>query len=248
MVETVAIGTPPPLGSLSESARVALFLDFDGTLVDIAPSPESILVPEGLAGRLEGLAERLGGRVALISGRSTSNIAAHLGPVRLPRAGSHGVERLRADGSRIGAQPEALPDAAEHAVRSFVEGHEGLEFEEKAHGAALHFRSAPGLESEVIDFAENIAEKFGLAVKQGKCVAELVHRGVDKAGAVHVFMAERLFSGAVPVFIGDDVTDEDGFRAAIELGGFGVIVGDRPDTLARYRLASPEKVHEWLEL
>ena len=248
MVETVAIGTPPPLGTLAAGRPVALFLDFDGTLVDIAPTPDAIAVGEGMAARLEKLAERLEGRVALVSGRSVTDLASHLGALSLPRAGSHGVEQLRADGSLIGNPPAALPHAAHHAVRTFVDRHEGLEFEAKSHGAALHFRSATHLEGATIAFAEEIAETHDLAVKRGKCVAELVHRGADKAGAVRAFMAESEFSGAMPVFVGDDVTDEDGFRAAIELGGFGVIVGERPDTLARYRLASPEKVHEWLEL
>jgi trehalose 6-phosphate phosphatase len=248
MAETLAIGSPPPLGELVSRGAVALFLDFDGTLVDIAPTPDAIRVPEGLAARLEDLSRRLGGRLALVSGRSTTNIAAHLGAPAIARAGSHGSERVSADGSRLGAEPAVIPGAVEREVRAFAAGHAGIEYEEKSHGAALHYRAAPELEGAAITFAERQALLHGLWVKPGKRVVELVNRGADKGGAVRAFMGEEPFAGALPVFVGDDVTDEDGFRAAAELGGFGVIVGARAGTLARHCLESPAKVLEWLEL
>ena len=248
MQQTIANGMPPPLSVLSAAGPIALFLDFDGTLIDIAPTPDAIKVPLGLAKGLEALSLRHSGRVALVSGRSTKSIVSHLGLATVALAGSHGIERLRADGQRIGEQPERLPDEVEQAVRAFTDRHDGLEFERKSHGTAVHYRAAPELGAAAIAFGEELAEAYGLQVKLGKCVVELVHRGADKAGAVHAFMAEEAFSGATPIFIGDDLTDEDGFRAANELGGFGVLVGERPDTLARYRLSSPAKVREWLEL
>jgi len=227
---------------------VALFLDFDGTLVEIAPTPAEITVPEGLAARLESLSHRFGGRLALVSGRSTANIAQHLGAPAIARAGSHGIERLTAGGARLGAEPAALPAAVDDAMRIFAGAHPGIAYEAKKHGAALHFRAAPELEHAAIAFAERQAILHGLWVKPGKFVVELVNQGADKAGAVRAFMGEEPFAGAMPVFVGDDVTDEDGFRAAGELGGFGVVVGARGGTLARHCLDSPAKVHEWLEL
>lgn len=248
MIDAGAIGAPPPLGELAGAGPVALFLDFDGTLVEIAPAPDAISVPRALARRLERLSERLGGRLALVSGRSAVDIASHIGAPAIARAGSHGVERLRADGSPIGAEPVPLPGEIEQAVHDFADARPGARFERKSHGAALHFRAAPELEAEAIAFAEELALRHGLWVKLGKCVVELVQPGADKAGAVRAFMAEEPFAGSLPIFVGDDITDEDGFRAAREMGGFGVIVGARTDTLAKYRLASPAKVHEWLEL
>ena len=181
---------------------MALFLDFDGTLVEIAPTPETILVPAGLAGRLESLSHRLGGRLALVSGRSTANIAAHLGTLAVARAGSHGVERVNAQGRPIGPDPAPLPAELANAMRSFAAGHPGVEYEAKSLGAALHYRAAPQHEHAAITFAERQAVSHGLWVKLGKCVVELVNRGVDKASAVRAFMAEEPFAGALPVFIG----------------------------------------------
>ncbi|HEX7711024.1 MAG TPA: trehalose-phosphatase [Sphingomonadaceae bacterium] len=248
MARTADPGPPPSLAELQASGPVALFLDFDGTLVEIAPTPETILVPAGLAGRLESLSHRLGGRLALVSGRSTANIAAHLGTLAVARAGSHGVERVNAQGRPIGPDPAPLPAELANAMRSFAAGHPGVEYEAKSLGAALHYRAAPQHEHAAITFAERQAVSHGLWVKLGKCVVELVNRGVDKASAVRAFMAEEPFAGALPVFIGDDVTDEDGFRAARELGGFGIVVGARDGTLARHCLECPAKVHEWLRL
>lgn len=248
MARTADPGPPPSLAKLQASGPVALFLDFDGTLVEIAPTPETILVPQGLATRLEVLSRRLGGRLALVSGRSTANIAAHLGSLAVARAGSHGVERVDARGARIGSAPARLPAEITEAMQAFAAEHAGVECELKSLGAALHYRAAPQHEHAAIAFAERQAVMHGLWVKLGKCVVELVNRGVDKASAVRAFMGEEPFAGAVPVFVGDDVTDEDGFRAARELGGFGVVVGARDGTLASHSLQSPAKVHEWLQL
>lgn len=248
MVQTATTGSPPPLHSISAENGVALFLDFDGTLIEIASGPEAILVPDGLAARLEALSHSYNGRLALVSGRSIANIAHHLGPVAIARAGSHGAEQVLPDGSPLGIPPHAIPPVAADALRAYASLYDGLEFEEKSHGAAIHYRAAPQLEALVIGFAGKLAEDHGLAVKRGKCVAELVNRGVDKASAVRAFMAQANFAGAMPIFVGDDITDEDGFRAASAMGGFGVIVGDRPNTAARYRLETPAKVIEWLTL
>lgn len=248
MAGTGTIATPPPLGTLRENGPVSLFVDFDGTLVDIAPTPDSIAVQDGFAARLAQLAARLDGRVALISGRSLEDIERHLGELAMPKAGSHGLDRRRADGTPVGGRPEGLPDAVTRAVAEFAARGEGLRYEAKQHGAALHYRAAPGLERACIDFADALAASHGLKAKRGKCVVELVSTEADKGAAVHAFMAEPAFAGSLPVFIGDDVTDEDGFRAAAELGGFGIVVGERQETLARYRLSTPEKVHEWLNL
>ncbi len=248
MVKKPALGTPPSLATLREGGAVSLFLDFDGTLVNIAPTPEAIDVPVTLGAGLEALSSLLDGRLALVTGRALSDIAVYLGHRSIAQAGSHGAERVRVDGTAIGQEANALPEEAEAAVRAFAAEHDGVRFEEKAHGAALHFRAAQDMEAQAVAFMEALATSHDLAVKRGKCVAELVHRGADKAGAVFAFMKEAPFVGSIPIFIGDDVTDEDGIRAAIQLGGFGIIVGDRPDTRAQYRLAAPASVHEWLGL
>lgn len=242
-------GLPPPpsLAALGDSQPLALFLDFDGTLVDIAPTPGGIKVPEGLSSGLERLSTTLGGRLALVSGRSLDDVASHLGPLAIARAGSHGADRRDAAGAAIGEQPASLPRDVLRDVADFAREH-GFALEDKPHGAALHYRADPSLEERGLAFAEQIAASCGLAVKRGKCVIELVAPGADKAAAVRAFMHTAPFRGALPVFVGDDITDEDGMRAAQALGGFGVLVGDRLPTIAKYALASPVAVHHWLGL
>lgn len=242
-----ALPAPPGLPDLRETGPVALFLDFDGTLVALAERPDAIRVPEELGERLCSLADRLDGRLALVSGRSLADVERHLGKVRIACAGSHGIARRLADGAAFGAEPEALPLSVGAALRAFAAEH-GFMLEEKPHGAALHFREAPHLESRGLDFAEELAALHGLQMKRGKCVIELVQPGADKAGAVHAFMGQAPFLGARPVFLGDDVTDEDGFAAARDLGGFGILVGDRRPTLARYALRDDAAAREWLGL
>ncbi|MXP24740.1 trehalose-phosphatase [Altererythrobacter indicus] len=247
MDEKPALPLPPPLKALRERGPIALFLDFDGTLVDLAPTPDSINIPSNLAQRLEALAATLDGRLALVSGRATDNLEQHLGPLKIARAGSHGISRFQADGHRLGAEPEGLPREVYDALGKYAQAN-GFDLETKAHGAALHYRSVPDREHDGLTFAKNIAEQHELRLKRGKFVFELVRPGADKGGAVNAFMVEEPFKGALPIFIGDDVTDEDGFNAVSRLGGFGILVGDRFSTEALHRLASPKEVIEWLDL
>lgn len=238
---------PPPLEALAAGRPLALFLDFDGTLVDIAPTPDTIHVPVDMAARLHALSARLEGRLALVSGRAIANLEEHLGPLAIARAGSHGGDCRAADGTLLGEQARGLPPEALEDVATFASEH-GFATEDKPHGAALHFRSDPSLEDTGLSFARELAAAHGLVVKQGKCVIELVASGADKAGAVRAFMAVAPFAGATPVFVGDDVTDEDGMRAARKMGGWGVAVGERPSENASFSLASPAAVHHWLQL
>ncbi|MCC0011715.1 MAG: trehalose-phosphatase [Sphingomonadaceae bacterium] len=247
MNEPRSLAIPPALDVLSASEPVALFLDFDGTLVAIADTPDGIEVPSDLAARLEALAARVGQRLALVSGRSPGNLAEHLGPVLVAIAGSHGMARTGRDGQPVGTPPRQIADAALARIEAAAAA-AGAAVERKAHGMALHYRLAPEREADVLAAAHELAATHGLIVKQGKCVAELVPPGGDKGSAVRAFMTEAPFAGTVPVFVGDDVTDEDGFRAATELGGFGIAVGERPSDSARYHLSSVSDVHAWLNL
>jgi len=247
MPQAFQLPPPPLLADLAPSAGLAVFLDFDGTLVEIAPRPDAIEVPERLSEALARLAARLDGRLALVSGRAISDIERFTGPLTIACAGSHGADMRDAAGAPIGESPmkfsaRVLGRMEEFATRS------GFALEAKPHGAALHYRDDPSLEGAGLAFARDLAASQGLDIKRGKCVIELVGRGANKGSAVSAFMALAPFAGAMPVFIGDDVTDEDGFRAVSELGGCGILVGDRQPSCARYRLASPAAVHHWLEI
>ncbi len=247
MAKTHSLASPPTLQELCAAGPLSLFLDFDGTLVEIAATPDGIAVPERLGDALFALATRMEGRLALVSGRAIPDIERHLGPLRVARAGSHGIARELADGTPIGELAEALPEDAAGALRAFA-AERGFALEEKQHGAALHFRAAPELEPHGLTFAEQLARTHGLEVKRGKSVIELVRPGASKAGAVRAFMELPPFAGSRPVFVGDDITDEDGFAATAAMGGFGILVGERSPTAASYQLAGPAAVHDWLAL
>ena len=238
---------PPSLPSLLRSGPVGLFIDFDGTLVAIAEGPDAIEVPDDLSGALIALRDRLDGRLAIVSGRATGDIQRHLGTLPIAMAGSHGAACFDAAGRPMGASPRSIAAETVERWRDWARS-KGVNFEEKAHGAGFHYRSAPDREDMLLRWAEETAEAHGLAVKRGKMVVELTHPGADKGAAVRQFMGDAPFAGCQPVFLGDDVTDEDGFLAVSELGGFGIAVGERASASARYHLVDVAAVHEWLEL
>ena len=238
---------PPDFDTLLEEGPVALFLDFDGTLVAIAETPDAIEVPDDLVGRINALEKRLGGRLAVVSGRAIDDLEGHTGRLPIACAGSHGSDCRAAGGNSVGEPPADLSAEVRQAIGDFAETN-GFAHEEKTHGAALHYRADPSLEERGLQFAQSMADEHDVIVKRGKCVIEFVASEASKASAVRAFMAEAPFRGAKPVFIGDDVTDEDGMRAACDLGGFGIAVGERESEAAQYGLASPAAVHHWLGL
>jgi len=233
---------PPPIPS-----SAALLLDFDGTLVELAEAPDEIAVPAGLPALLDRIAGRLDGRVALVSGRSVADLDRHAGPLDLAVAGSHGVElRFRGGGALPFERPAALDFAREEASR-FAADHAGLLVEDKPAGFALHFRRAAALEGLVHAFAAELAQRSGLVVQHGAMVVELLPRGIDKGEAVRRIMREPPFAGASPWFVGDDLTDENGFAAAAKLGGGGILVGPPRETSARWSLSGVAAVLAWLQ-
>lgn len=248
---TLAQSAPPALASFAEGKELALFLDFDGTLVEIADGPDEITPIAGLADRLSRLADRFGGRCALVSGRGIDNIEDHLGPVGIAIAGSHGSDIRFASGKvpvdRLGEGARSLAPEIEADLRAFAQKH-GVEYEHKSHGGALHYRRNPEMGERAVTFAHDLAAKHGWKAQGGKCVIEIVAGGSDKGTAVQTFMQAHPFKGARPVFVGDDLTDEAGFAACQKLGGIGILVGERGSTCAGYRLADVSSVHNWLEI
>ena len=240
--------TPPlPLPPLPASA--ALFLDFDGTLVAIAERPQDVRVPGWLVPTLHRLEQRQGGALALVSGRPISQLDAFLNPLRLMAAGAHGAERRGVSGQieRRLADPPAGVAALALALAA---DHAGLLFESKPSGFSLHYRARPDLESMCRDaLLAAVAAEPGADAEwgflHGHCVFELKQRSVSKGTALRAFLAEPVFAGRLPIFVGDDVTDEDGIAAAQAAGGFGVRIGSGPSQAA-YRLADTDAVAAWL--
>ncbi len=231
------------------TATNALFLDFDGTLVDIAPTPDSVVVPEGLVPLLERLRDRFDGALAVISGRNLADVSDYLSPLVLPAAGTHGTERRRFDGSLDTPGSDVAKEAAEMADRAEreVAPLAGVMVERKPYSVGLHYRAAPAREAECRAILDRLIEnrRHPWEIMQGKLIAEARLKGHSKAGAVRAFMTEAPFAGRVPVFVGDDVTDEEGMRAARALGGFGIKVG-MGESIADYRLVDPEAVRRYL--
>ncbi len=224
----------------------ALFLDFDGTLVEIADRPDGIAVAAALPGIVERLVQKTGGAVAVISGRQVEQIDHYL-RVAIPMAGMHGLERRLLPDQPIetAAPPPEIATLRERLTGSpLITG--GVRLEDKGAGLAVHYRAAPDRRQEVLDAMETaIADLPSLHLIDGKMVVEAKGKGFDKGAAVDFFMARAPFKGRTPIFIGDDTTDEDGMRAADAAGGFGIKVGDGP-TSARYHLPSVNAVHDWL--
>jgi len=240
---TLALPKPKPL-RLADSA---LFLDLDGTLAPIAARPQDVGPDPRRTNLLERLVQGLDGRLAVVSGRTLADIDRILEGRVMPVAAVHGLV-LRDPLGQVTAQP-AHPglDQAILGFRAFAARDSGLIVEEKGLSVALHFRLAARYAEETRICARRIAEDTGLTLQEGDMVEELRTPGPSKGDSVRAFMSRPPFAGAVPLFMGDDATDEDGFEAAQALGGMGVAVGSHRAVHARCRLPGVEAALAWLE-
>lgn len=242
--ERMGASLPPPPCDLP---RAALFLDLDGVLAPLAPTPDAVGPDPRRSAVLRAVSTRLDGRVAIVSGRPLHEIDRIAEGAVTPASGVHGLERRRADGSRLAARPHAAVREAVAAFQAFARDRPGLVVEDKAVAAGLHYRGDPTQAEAAEALARDLASRTGLRLQPGKLVLELKTPGADKGTALKAFMAEPPFAGSVPVMVGDDLTDEHGFVAAQALGGFGVLVGPARRTAARHGLADVEAVLDWLE-
>jgi len=229
-------------------ARRAYFLDIDGTLLEIAETPSGVRVDAGLVAMIRRLHACTGGAVALISGRRVADIDRLFPSLRLPIAGQHGMERRDPAGGMHRHAPEGVdwPRLMARIEAAFA-GTAGLMLEDKGLTLAVHFRENPALEGQIGETLGRIVAESGAAIRlqPGKCVLEVKPAGRDKGTAIAEFMSEPPFRGRRPVFIGDDVTDEYGFRVVNDLGGDAVKVGDG-ETSARWRIDDVRAVRAWL--
>lgn len=221
---------------------IALFLDFDGTLVALADHPAQVRAPAGLADRLSALQAALGGALAVVSGRSLAQLEPHL-PPGLALAGIHGAEWRCPQGPVQRLAGLSLDRARQHLATWTLP--EGVWIEDKELALALHYRARPELAALCGEHAAAAAAAAGARLLAGKQVFEIKPPGIDKGGALRRFMAGPPFAGRTPVFVGDDITDEDGFVAAAAAGGFGIKVGPGVSR-AQHRFRDIEEVHTWL--
>jgi trehalose 6-phosphate phosphatase len=223
----------------------ALFLDFDGTLAELATRPGAVRVPALLVPLLDHLQEHLQGALALVTGRPLADLDALLAPLCLPAAAEHGAVHRGADGRQ---RSVPIPDlqAVTRVARALARQHTGLQVELKTAAVALHYRQAPELENLCLQhLARAVLATPGVELLHGKCVIEVKPQGVSKGSAIAAFMREPPFAGRTPWFAGDDVTDEAGFAWVQSAGGQCLKVGAGP-SLARHRCANPQALRDWL--
>lgn len=226
----------------------AYFLDVDGTLINIADTPDAVCVDKALLDLIGRLYEATNGAVALVSGRSIADLDERLAPLRLPTAGQHGLERRDPDGHTwTHVTPPGVKEAIKAALAPVVARHPGLLLEEKGVTLALHYRQAPQLASYVHQLMDGLARdsQASLEVQRGKRVAEIKPSGFDKGTAISAYLSIPPFQGRRPVFIGDDANDERGFAEVNRMGGISIRVGPGK-SCAQYRLADVTGVRSWL--
>ena len=218
---------------------MALLLDLDGTLLDFAPTPDAVVVPSGLPVALARLQHRLGGALAIVTGRPVAQIDALL-PGLPAVAGEHGgAIRHTPDGPLERDDHPPVPDAWLATAEAVLAAHPGTLLERKAHGVALHFRRAPAAGPTLRTLAETLLAALpSHALLAGNMVWEVRPRGIHKGNAVRALMARPPFAGRTPLFVGDDVTDEDAITAARAMGGIGLKVDEA--------FGTPQGVRDWL--
>lgn len=244
-------GSAAPLSSFDRlalsPAATALFLDFDGTLADIVDTPGAVTVHPAMPDLLARLDRSTGGAVAIVTGRAIDDVDRFLAPLQLPMAGVHGMQRRGAGGDLV-----AVP-VDEHAMATVRRRLEeasaampGTLVETKPGSVVLHYRRRPELAAECIDAAHMATKGIeGLQILHGKMVVEIKTGGATKGDAVAAFMVEAPFHGRVPVFAGDDVTDEDAFQEVARRSGVSIKIGDG-DTAAKFRTDGTTAFRRWL--
>lgn len=235
---------PPPPALRHDCA---LFLDIDGTLAELASVPEAVRVDQELVRSLPRIMRDLGGALALVTGRAITSADRLFPGLTLPMAGQHGCERRDAAGSiHLHAPHRKTQARLRKLLRRLARRHPQLLLEDKGAALALHYRAIPDLAPQLYRAVRrSLREDDGYSLQPGKLLIEVKPHEFDKGTAINDFMAETPFAGRLPVFIGDDLTDEDGFASVERLGGWTVKVGGGR-TRAQYRLPDVGAVIRWL--
>jgi trehalose 6-phosphate phosphatase len=226
--------------------RAALFLDVDGTIVPFAARPEAVRVSAASRMVLKRATDQLGGRIAVLSGRTIASVDTVLASAVRCISGVHGLQRRNALGQTDLTPPHSRVADAGAVLDALARAQAGLRVEHKGPSVAVHFRQAPQAEAAVLETVTRLAAATGLRLQRGHLVAELRTPGPDKGSALNRFMLEAPFQGATPVFLGDDLTDETAFAEAARHGGAGILVGPRRKTRAGGGLAHPAAALGWI--
>ncbi|WP_082621584.1 trehalose-phosphatase [Bordetella sp. N] len=242
--------SPPLPVTKNNITGYAFLFDMDGTLAPIAASPEQAMVPDATRAALKELHEACGGALAIVSGRPISEIDHLVAPQVYCAAGLHGAQVRGPDGrqTQLTVDSDAV-GAMVRALLPLVQAHAGLQLEDKGLSLALHYRNAPDLQalaSEAVN-AVLLPHTDAFVLQPGKMVLEIKPRGASKAGAISRLMETPPFAGRLPLFAGDDLTDEAGFDMARQMGGVSIKIGEG-DTRAEWRMPTPAALAGWLAL
>ena len=235
-------GRMPPVKENS-----ALFLDIDGTLLDVARTPDAVIVPPGLISSLRLISDHLRGAVAFVSGRPLAAIDRLFAPLKFAAIGCHGAE-IRGHEGAARALTEPLPATVRGIFRDLAGRHPGVILEDKTYALALHYRLAPEAKADLDEAMERHRALFAaerVFIQHGKAVIDARHVGIDKGFGVKNLSEQEPFHGRVPIFGGDDTTDIDAFQLLPKLGGSCFSVGRRLPG-AKFFFPSPLAVRQWL--
>lgn len=230
--------------------QVAILLDIDGTLLDIALTPHDVRVPPTLRKTLSILKERTDGALALVSGRSLSDIDLIFEPLKLSAVGGHGAEiRVGPDNTANGMKSRFLDKKTRARLIEVAKVDEGVIMEDKGYSVALHYRLAPNKKRAIEDAVTTICAELpagSVEILPGKAVIEIKKSGFNKGTALRDLMQQVPFAGRRPIFVGDDVTDEAAFAVVPEFEGMAISVGRMVPGVAQ-RFETPGDVRRWLE-
>jgi trehalose 6-phosphate phosphatase len=247
--EAAPDAVPVPRSVLPHQSEIAILLDIDGTLLDLAPTPREVWVPPGLAKTLNRLLTRTSGALALVSGRSLNDIDLIFAPEQFPAIGGHGAEmRISTDSEAVATHAPPMDKELKRRLAAIAKLSPGILLEDKGYSLALHYRLAPHAEKAIYEAVSLIRADLPNApieVLPGKSVCEIKHSGFNKASGVLELMTHEPFKGRRPIFIGDDVTDESVFAIMPDLGGLAFSVGRRAQGVAGH-FDEPSDVRQWL--
>jgi trehalose 6-phosphate phosphatase len=246
-------GNSPPKLAADELAQrldeCAILLDIDGTLLDLAPTPREVWVPPDLATTLNRLLEKTSGALALVSGRSLSDIDLIFAPELFPAVGGHGAEmRLTTEGEAVATRAPPMDKELKRRLAAIAKLSPGILLEDKGYSLALHYRLAPHAEKAIYEAVSLIRADLpeaAIEVMPGKCVCEIKHSGFSKASGVIELMRHQPFKGRRPIFVGDDITDESVFAIMPDFGGLAFSVGRRATGVTDH-FDEPREVRQWL--
>ena len=231
-----------------DTSAVALFLDVDGTLLDIRDDPSDVVADSALIELLQACSAELHGALSLVSGRSIEEVDRIFAPAVFPVAGAHGAELRFAGAQALTMDSKPMPREALRRLEEFVATNRGLLLEHKRGGVSLHYRRVPELQEACEELIRGLMADLGDAFRliAGKMVFEIAPGAHNKGAAVRSFLAHAPFTGRIPVYVGDDVTDEDAFTETNRVDGLSIRVGDSSHSEAQYELPDVASVRSWL--